>query len=116
MMLSRWASSDWVTVCLAMHRYTTPAVGSTSDSVLDKSEIKIDKSFVCNIPGVIKDETIVRAIITMGLGLNLNVIAEGVETERQRKFLEAQGCQEFQGYLFSRPLPLADLETYLKCA
>jgi len=79
-------------------------------------QIKIDKSFVCNIPGVIKDETIVRAIITMGLGLNLNVIAEGVETERQRKFLEAQGCQEFQGYLFSRPLPLADLETYLKCA
>jgi EAL domain-containing protein (putative c-di-GMP-specific phosphodiesterase class I) len=68
---------------------------------------------VHNILGVKNDETIVRAIITMGLRLNLNVIAEGVETESQREFLVALGCQAYQGYLFSRALPLAELEVYL---
>jgi EAL domain-containing protein (putative c-di-GMP-specific phosphodiesterase class I) len=68
------------------------------------------------LPGVKNDETIARAIVTMGLGLNLNVIAEGVETESQREFLEALGCLEYQGYLFSRPLPLSELEAYLKRA
>ena len=83
---------------------------------LPLDQIKIDKSFVRNLPGVKNDETIARAIITMGLGLNLNVIAEGVETESQREFLEALGCHEYQGYLFSRPLPLSELEAYLKRA
>jgi EAL domain-containing protein (putative c-di-GMP-specific phosphodiesterase class I) len=83
---------------------------------LPLDQIKIDKSFVRNLPGVKNDETIARSIITMGLGLNLNVIAEGVETENQRKFLEELGCLEYQGYLFSRPLPLSELEAYLKRA
>ena len=83
---------------------------------LPLDQIKIDKSFVRNLPGVKNDETIARSIITMGLGLNLNVIAEGVETENQREFLEALGCLEYQGYLFSRPLPLSELEAYLKRA
>jgi len=83
---------------------------------LPLDQLKIDKSFVRNLPGITKDETIARAIITMGLGLNLNIIAEGVETERQREFLEAHGCHEYQGYLFSRPLPLEELEAYLKRA
>ena len=83
---------------------------------LPLDQIKIDKSFVRNLPGVKNDETIARSIITMGLGLDLNVIAEGVETENQREFLEALGCLEYQGYLFSRPLPLSELEAYLKLA
>jgi EAL domain-containing protein (putative c-di-GMP-specific phosphodiesterase class I) len=65
---------------------------------------------------VAKDETLARAIITMGLGLNLNVIAEGVETEHQREFLDAHGCHEYQGYLFSRPLTLEALEEFLQLA
>jgi len=83
---------------------------------LPLDQLKIDKSFVRNLPGVNKDETIARAIITMGLGLGMNVIAEGVETEGQREFLAAHGCHEYQGYLFSRPLPLPELEAYLKRA
>ncbi len=72
---------------------------------LPLDQIKIDKSFVCNLPGVAKDETIARAIINMGLGLNLNVIAEGVETEFQCQFLAAHGCQAYQGFLFGHPVP-----------
>ena len=83
---------------------------------LPLDQLKIDKSFVRNLPGVKNDETIAHAIVTMGLGLNLNVIAEGVETENQREFLESLGCHEYQGYLFSRPLPLSELEAFLKRA
>lgn len=78
--------------------------------------VDTDKAFVRNVPGAKKDETIARAIITMGLGLDMNVIAEGVETECQREFLQANGCNAYQGYLFSRPLPLPDLEVYLRRA
>jgi EAL domain-containing protein (putative c-di-GMP-specific phosphodiesterase class I) len=81
---------------------------------LPLDQIKIDKAFVCNLPGVTKDETIAKAIITLGLGLNMNVIAEGVETESQRQFLEAHGCHEYQGYLFSRPLTIEALEVFLQ--
>jgi diguanylate cyclase (GGDEF)-like protein/PAS domain S-box-containing protein len=83
---------------------------------LPLDQLKIDQSFVRNLPGIKNDETIARAIITMGLGLGMSVIAEGVETESQREFLAAQGCHEYQGYLFSRPVPLLELEAYLKRA
>lgn len=80
---------------------------------LPLNQLKIDKAFVANLNNSKNDETIIRAIIAMGLGLNMNVIAEGVETEAQYKFLEALGCNEYQGYLFSRPLPIEELEKYL---
>ncbi|MDC8773121.1 putative bifunctional diguanylate cyclase/phosphodiesterase [Roseateles albus] len=80
---------------------------------LPLDQLKIDKSFVAKLPGLAKDETIARAIITMGLGLNMRVIAEGVETEAQRDFLGTQGCAECQGFLFSRPLPIDALQDYL---
>ena len=66
--------------------------------------IKIDRSFVSNIPHSRDDNTIVIAIIAIARSLNLKVIAEGVETEEQLSFLERQGCHEIQGYLCSRPL------------
>jgi len=91
-------------------------VGYSSLSYLAQlplDQIKIDKAFVCNLPGVAKDATIARAIITMGLGLDMSVIAEGVETESQREFLAAHGCHEYQGYLFSRPLPIEALDEFL---
>ena len=101
-------------VCFSLDDFGTGYSSLSYLAQLPLDQIKIDKAFVRNLPGVTNDETIARAIITMGLGLNMNVIAEGVETEIQREFLAAQGCHEYQGYLFSRPLPIEELEIFLR--
>lgn len=66
--------------------------------------LKIDQSFVRDLPGDADDRAIVRAILAMAANLNLQVIAEGVESEAQRDFLRQEGCQEIQGFLLSPPL------------
>lgn len=81
---------------------------------LPLNQIKIDQSFVRDITTDPNDAVIVKTIIAMTQALGLNVIAEGVETEEQREFLENNGCHAFQGYLFSRPVPLGQFEEDLK--
>jgi diguanylate cyclase len=76
--------------------------------------IKIDQSFVRQIANSPDEATIVTAIITMGQSLGLRVIAEGVETPEALEFLQAQQCDEAQGYYFSRPIPAEELATLLK--
>ena len=78
---------------------------------LDK--LKIDKSFVHNIGVKSTDAIIVQTIIGMASNLGMEVIAEGVETEAQRKFLEQHGCPVCQGYLFSKPVTLKEFEKKL---
>jgi EAL domain-containing protein (putative c-di-GMP-specific phosphodiesterase class I) len=78
---------------------------------LDK--IKIDSSFIQDIANNSGNQAIVRIIITMAESLNLNVIAVGVETEDQRQFLMNNGCTHYQGYLFSKPVPLETFEQLL---
>ncbi|MBA4344849.1 MAG: hypothetical protein C0423_22130 [Methylibium sp.] len=73
---------------------------------LPLTQLKIDKSFVDDLLTDADDRAIAHAVIQLGENLGLNVLAEGVETEAQRQMLLELGCHAFQGYLFSRPLPL----------
>lgn len=75
--------------------------------------VKIDQSFVRDIAIDSSDRALVHTIITMAHSLDLEVIAEGVETEDQRQFLKDNGCNHYQGYLFSKPLPLDQFEAML---
>ncbi len=77
------------------------------------SVIKIDQTFVKEISTNRSDAAVVTAIVTMARGLNLEVVAEGVETEEQLSFLREQGCDAIQGYLLSRPLPVEEATTLL---
>ncbi|GBL44793.1 diguanylate cyclase/phosphodiesterase [Sulfuriferula multivorans] len=74
-------------------------------------KLKIDQSFVRDITTDPDDEGMVAAIIVMAHQLSIRVVAEGVETEAQLAFLRGQGCDEYQGYYFSRPLPADELDT-----
>jgi diguanylate cyclase (GGDEF)-like protein len=80
------------------------------------TRLKVDQSFVRKIADrhTLADTAIVRSIIVMAHNLGLEVIAEGVETATQAAFLRAEKCEEFQGYLYSKPLPAADFEAYLR--
>jgi diguanylate cyclase (GGDEF)-like protein len=79
---------------------------------LDK--IKIDKSFVADLIDDADDASIVRAIIQLAKNLGMQVIAEGVETVEQEAYIIAHGCDEGQGYLYSKPLPAREITLFLK--
>lgn len=81
---------------------------------LPLNQLKIDRSFVRHLPGHSNDAVIVTTIITMARSLGVHVIAEGVETEAQRRFLLEQGCHTYQGYLFSWPLPLEEFNKFVQ--
>ncbi|GAB3500954.1 hypothetical protein GCM10027399_27640 [Curvibacter fontanus] len=83
---------------------------------LDIDKLKIDQSFVRDLAIDPDDATIVRAIIQMARNLNLQTIAEGVETEEMRDLLRSFGCDAAQGYLYSRPVPAQDIERLLRQA
>lgn len=92
-------------VGIAMDDFGTGHSSLNYVSVLPISMIKIDQSFVKNCANRKTDATILTAIVTMGHALGLKVLAEGVETEEQARILLAEGCDEVQGYLYSRPVP-----------
>ena len=77
-------------------------------------ELKVDRSFIKDIPEDADDMAIVTAILAMASSLGLSVVAEGVEEEAQLAFLRELGCDEYQGFLFSKPLPVDEFTTLLQ--
>ena len=75
--------------------------------------MKIDKSFVKDVLKNVSAATITKMIISLAHELNIGIIAEGVETTEQRQFLIANGCHNFQGYLYSTPLPIHEFNAFV---
>jgi diguanylate cyclase (GGDEF)-like protein len=101
-------------ICLAIDDFGT---GYSSMSYLKRfpiSEVKIDRGFVSDIPGNSDDVAITKAIVAMSQGLNIDVVAEGVETREQAAFLRGLGCQRAQGHFIGRPVPAAEFEGLLR--
>ena len=78
------------------------------------NEIKIDRSFINREVLIDSDDIIIGSIINMAKRLNINVICEGVETQKQADFLLRHGCNKAQGYLYSKPLPKLEFEAMLQ--
>ena len=81
---------------------------------LPLDELKIDQSFVRGLGEDSSSAAIVRAIIAMAKALGLETIAEGVETSTQREFLRTNGCRNYQGYYFGKPVPIEEFEGALR--
>ena len=91
--------------------------GYSSLSYLKKlpiDKLKIDQSFVRELPQDEEDVGITKAIISLAHSLNLRVIAEGVETKEQKEFLVQNNCHDIQGYYYSKPLPAKEMKEFLK--
>jgi predicted signal transduction protein with EAL and GGDEF domain len=101
-------------VRFSMDDFGTGYSSLSSLKKLPLSQLKIDQSFVRDLSIDLDDAIIVQTIIAMANNLGMGVIAEGVETEAQRAFLEQHDCPLFQGYLFSKPLPIEQFEQLLK--
>ena len=92
-------------------------VGYSSLSHLTRfpiDRLKIDRSFISDIPQNVEKAAVVRAIVAMAHSLNLITVAEGVETAEQERFMKAVGCDQFQGYFLSPPVPAPQLELLIE--
>lgn len=82
--------------------------------MLPIQKVKVGRSFIRDIPRDSEDAAITRAVIALGRSLQLEVIADGIETKAQRCFLMDEQCHQGQGYFYSRPIPSAEFERLLQ--
>lgn len=118
--------NDLADIVAKMHALKALGVGLSMDDFgtgysslsylkqLPLDQLKIDRSFINDIATDPNDAVMVQTIIAMALNFRLNVIAEGVETEAQLAFLKQHGCVAYQGYLFSKPVPVEEFEALLE--
>jgi len=112
--LSELRAMEALGISISMDDFGTGHSSLAQLKHLPISKLKIDRSFVKDIPGDSNDMVIAKTIISMGHSLGLKIVAEGVETESQRDFLATEGCDILQGYLLSRPLPADQFKPLLK--
>ena len=101
-------------VSMSMDNFGTGLSSLTNLRRLPLRQLKIDQSFIRNLSADPDDMVVVRTIIAMATAMGLEVVAEGVETEANRSLLAQNGCCAYQGYLFSRPLPLREFEAKIR--
>jgi diguanylate cyclase (GGDEF)-like protein len=99
---------------IAVDDFGTGYLKMTRLKEMSIDRLKIDRSFICGIDGGPVNKSIISAVLAMAQGMNVGVIAEGVETSMQVDFLRGVKCQEVQGFLFSRPLTLMQAEAFLQ--
>lgn len=100
-------------VCFSLDDFGTGYSSLTYLKRLPLDQLKIDQSFVCDILTDPDNAAIARTIVALGQSLELSVIAEGVENSAQRDYLASHGCHAYQGYFFSRPVPIDEFELLL---
>lgn len=91
-------------LCFSLDDFGTGYSSLTYLKQLPLDQLKIDRSFVNDVLGSANDASIARSIVALARALGLDILAEGVENERQREFLAGIDCDAYQGYLFGRPL------------
>jgi diguanylate cyclase (GGDEF)-like protein len=96
-------------VTIAMDDFGTGFSSLSTLQAFPFDKIKLDRSFMMEVENNPQAKAIIRAVLALGRSLDIPVLAEGVETEEQLKFLNCEGCDEAQGYLLGRPVPLDDL-------
>ncbi|MET0091780.1 MAG: bifunctional diguanylate cyclase/phosphodiesterase [Candidatus Thiodiazotropha sp.] len=101
-------------VTFSLDDFGTGYASLSNLKLLPLSQVKIDRSFVQDVTVDPSDEAIVRAILAMNNTLGLPVVAEGVENQRQLDFLRENGCAVYQGFYFSRPVPIHDWESTIE--
>ncbi len=100
-------------VTLALDDFGTGFSSLSRIRMLPIEKLKIDRSFIVELPGTHSAAAIVKSILELARGLGLTAVAEGVETEAQRQCLEEMGCRAMQGYLFAHPMPAAEFCIWL---
>jgi EAL domain-containing protein (putative c-di-GMP-specific phosphodiesterase class I) len=99
-------------VCFSLDDFGTGYSSLAYLKRLPLDQLKIDASFVRNILVDVKEASIAKTIVALAHGMGLEVIAEGVETAGQRDFLATIDCHDYQGYFYSKPVPVLDFEQF----
>lgn len=100
-------------VSLAIDDFGTGFSSLASLRQFPVNTLKIDQSFIANLPSNEKDQQVTQVIIQLAKTLNMATVAEGVESNSHREILAKMGCESWQGYFCSRPLPMADVARFL---